>query len=66
MVSTGSMKQEIIHPLIGEIRTQRTSLAALLAGLKLPDEAVESPVNQQRDAANSSWAVGANRRGRGA
>ena len=64
MVSVGSMKQEVIHPLIGEIRTQRTSLAALLAGLKLPDdESGAEPVNQQRDAANSKWATG---RGRGA
>ena len=64
MVSVGSMKQEVIHPLIGEIRTQRASLASLLAGLKLPDdESGEVPVNQQRDAANSEWATG---RGRGA
>lgn len=64
MVSVGSMKQEVIHPLIGEIRTQRSSLAALLAGLKLPDdESGVEPVNQQRDAANSKWATG---RGRGA
>ncbi len=63
MVSVGSMKQEVIHPLIGEIRTQRSSLASLLAGLKLPDDESEAPVNQQRDAANSKWATG---RGRGA
>ena len=64
MVSKGSMGQEVIHPLIGEIRTQRSSLASLLAGLKLPDdESGEVPVNQQRDAANSKWATG---RGRGA
>ena len=64
MVSKGSMGQEVIHPLIGEIRTQRSSLASLLSGLKLPDDAAgEAPVNQQRDAANSKWATG---RGRGA
>lgn len=64
MVSKGSMGQEVIHPLIGEIRTQRASLASLLAGLKLPDdESGEVAVNQQRDAANSKWATG---RGRGA
>ena len=64
MVSKGSMGQEVIHPLIGEIRTQRASIASLLAGLKLPDdEAGAEPVNQQRDAANSKWATG---RGRGA
>lgn len=64
MVSVGSMKQEVIHPLIGEIRTQRSSLAALLAGLKLPDDdSGEVAVNQQRDAAVSKWSTG---RGRGA
>jgi len=64
MVSVGSMKQEVIHPLIGEIRTQRSSLASLLVGLKLPDdESGDVGVNQQRDAANSKWATG---RGRGA
>ena len=63
MVSRGSMGQEVIHPLIGEIRTQRSALASLLAGLKLPDDESEAPVNQQRDAANSKWATG---RGRGA
>jgi hypothetical protein len=64
MVSVGSMRQEVIHPLIGEIRTQRSALASLLAGLKLPDdESGEVPVNQQRAAANSKWATG---RGRGA
>jgi len=64
MVSKGSMGQEVIHPLIGEIRTQRASIASLLAGLKLPDdESGEVAVNQQRDAANSKWATG---RGRGA
>jgi ABC-type uncharacterized transport system ATPase subunit len=64
MVSVGSMRQEVIHPLIGEIRTQRSALASLLAGLKLPDdESGEVAVNQQRAAANSKWATG---RGRGA
>lgn len=65
MVSVGSMKQEVIHPLIGEIRTQRSSLAALLAGLKLPDDESGVEVNQNRSAAQSSWAPGA-ARGRGA
>lgn len=64
MVSKGSMGQEVIHPLIGEIRTQRGALDRALVGLKLPDEAEGAePVNQQRDAANSRWSTG---RGRGA
>lgn len=64
MTSHGSMGQEVIHPLIGELRTQRSALASLLVGLKLPDEAGDAPqANQQRDAANSKWATG---KGRGA
>lgn len=64
MVSKGSMGQEVIHPLIGEIRTQRGALDRALIGLKLPDDESGAPaVNQQRDAAVSKWATG---RGRGA
>jgi hypothetical protein len=64
MLTTGSMGQDVIHPLIGELRAQEAQKAALLARLKLPDdESGEVPVNQQRDAANSKWATG---RGRGA
>jgi hypothetical protein len=60
----GSMGQEIIHPLIGELRAQRAAFDAALVRLKLPDdESGAVPVNQQRDAAASKWAVG---KGRGA
>jgi len=65
MVSKGSMGQEVIHPLIGELRTQRASLASLLAGLKLPDDESGAATNQNREAATASWAPGA-ARGRGA
>ena len=37
MVSAGSMGQEVIHPLIGELRAQRAYRDAALARLKLPD-----------------------------
>lgn len=61
MVSKGSMGQEVIHPLIGEIRTQRGALDRMLAGLKLPDEAAGESVNQQREAGQarqrSPWAI---------
>jgi hypothetical protein len=63
MMTTGSMGQEVIHPLIGEIRSQRAALDSSLTRLKLPDDVDGAPVNQQRDAANSKWATG---RGRGA
>lgn len=34
----GSMGQEVIHPLIGELRAQRAAYDAALVRLKLPDE----------------------------
>ena len=63
MTTKGSMGQQVIHPLIGEIRTQRMARNALWRQLKLPDDEVGAPVNQQRDAAVAKWATG---RGRGA
>lgn len=65
LVTTGSMGQEIIHPLIGEIRTQRAARNALWRQLKLPDlpatsePAEGAPVkpNQHRAAAASKWAA---------
>lgn len=54
MTTKGSMGQQVIHPLIGEIRTQRMARNALWRQLKLPDEPAANPaVNQQRDAANT-------------
>jgi len=56
--TTGSMGQEIIHPLIGEIRTQRAARNALWRQLKLPDDVKGAqPANQQRQAAQSRWAA---------
>lgn len=60
----GSMGQEVIHPLIGEIRTQRMARNALWRQLKLPDMDGGVEANQNRDAANASWQPGV--RGRGA
>ena len=60
MVSLGSMKQEVIHPLIGEIRQQRAALDRALQALKLPDldeGGAQPAANQQRSAAQSRWAV---------
>jgi hypothetical protein len=65
MTTKGSMGQLVIHPLIGELRAQRSARAALLRQLKLPDDASgEVATNQNRDAANASWQPGV--RGRGA
>ena len=64
MTTKGSMGQQVIHPLIGEIRTQRLARNALWRQLKLPDDAAPAaPANQQRDAASARWATG---KGRGA
>jgi hypothetical protein len=64
MVSSGSMGQEVIHPIIGELRAQRAALNTKLIALKLPDLDGGEMTNQNRDAANSSWQPGV--RGRGA
>ena len=55
MTTKGSMGQQVIHPLIGEIRTQRSARAALLRQLKLPDGDEVPAANQHRDAANTKW-----------
>jgi hypothetical protein len=60
MTTKGSMGQLVIHPIIGEVRTQRMARNALWRQLKLPDlDAGEQPAaetNQQRAAAQSRWA----------
>lgn len=63
MLTKGSMGQDVIHPLIGELRSQESQKAALLAKLKLPDDADGVAANQNRDAANASWAPGVRSRG---
>lgn len=63
MVTTGSMGQEVIHPLIGELRSQRASFERLRAALKLPDDTssvpVESTSDKARRAAQARWSRGA-------
>lgn len=59
-LTTGSMGQEVIHPLVGERRQQAAQQAALLARLKLPDDAnpdAGAAPNQHRAAAQSKWAA---------
>lgn len=58
-MTRGSMGQDVIHPLIGERRTQQAALARLLGQLKLPDDPSANGAgqsNQQRSAAQSRWA----------
>lgn len=72
MTARGSMGQLIIHPLIGEIRTQRMARNALWRQLKLPDVDVDAGgdaagvdagsarsgrPNQARSAAQSRWSA---------
>lgn len=62
LTTTGSMGQQVIHPYIGEIRAQRSQVAALMAKLKLPDD-VAKPAGDMssaaRKAATSRWSRGA-------
>lgn len=56
----GSMGQLVIHPIVGEVRTQRMARNALWRQLKLPEvdpAGAEGGSNQQRDAAASRWAA---------
>jgi hypothetical protein len=58
MTTKGSMGQQVIHPMVGEIRTQRMARNALWRQLKLPE--VDAPAagaepNQHRSAADSRW-----------
>lgn len=54
-ITKGSMGQEVIHPLVGEIRTQRAAKNALWRQLKLPDDEAAPAANQHRAAATSKW-----------
>lgn len=59
-MTRGSMGQDVIHPLIGERRTQQSQLARLLGLLKLPDEpSAAVGTNPARAAAATRWKHGA-------
>lgn len=61
LMVAGSMGQPVVNPLVAEIRQHRTTLAALLRGLKLPDDGdASSEVGgglsaKNREAANARW-----------
>lgn len=61
VTTLGSMGQQVIHPLIGEIRTQKMARNSLWRQLKLPDlagDGAESAgANPARKAAQSRWAA---------
>lgn len=59
-LTRGSMGQDVIHPLIGELRAQQSQLAKLLGLLKLPDEVTGAVgANPARAAAATRWKHGA-------
>lgn len=58
LIGIGSMGQPVVAPLIPELRQHRSTLAALVKQLKLPDStgaAVLSPTEKARHAANVRW-----------
>lgn len=61
VVSTGSMGQVVVHPLIAEIRAHTATVAQLLHRLALPDDATgageSTRSTQARSAAKSRWTV---------
>lgn len=60
MMSTGSMGQEVTHPLLAEQQKLEAHLAGLLARLKLPDTlAAVNPSSGARKAADARWSRGA-------
>ena len=53
----GSMGQDVINPLLQEVRQHRAAMAALIRGLKLPDaDADATPqINGQRTGGQTRW-----------
>lgn len=59
----GSMGQLVDHPLPKRRDDLRMKRAALARQLKLPDDEAGAPSNQNRSAAQSSWAPGVRKAG---
>lgn len=59
IMSTGSMGQPVVNPLVPEIRQHRSTVATLLGKLKLPDDESSDSAGrvsaQARSAANARW-----------
>lgn len=56
ITARGSMGQEVINPVLDELRKRRTALATLMKSLKLPDgEAAGSASAQASAAATARW-----------
>lgn len=59
LMTTGSMGQAVVNPLVAELRQHRATKKSLWAALKLPaeDGEAEVPVNGQRQGGYSRWAA---------
>lgn len=63
LIIPGSMGQDVVHPIVTELRQHRATLAGLLRALKLPDPAEggetapNAAPNPHRAAVNSRWTV---------
>ncbi len=61
LLTTGSMGQTVVHPLVAEIRAHTAQLAALMKQLGFPDDPaipkLGAAPNQHRQAAQSRWAA---------
>lgn len=58
LMTTGSMGQQVVNPLIAEARQHRATKMSLWKRLALPDPAADAAAtNQQREAAQSRWAA---------
>ncbi|MBF6459814.1 hypothetical protein IU433_12280 [Nocardia puris] len=57
LLVTGSQGQQVINPLVSEIRQHRGVLSSLLRQLRLPDgnDTPDARSTQARDAANARW-----------
>lgn len=63
MMVKGSMGQDVVHPLVAEVRAHEAQVAGLLAKLKLPDDGTASSSEGEkstkaRAAANARWQTG--------
>jgi hypothetical protein len=59
LVVRGSQGQDVIHPLISELRQHRSTLASLVRQLKLPEDDSEAAAGERsatmRGVANARW-----------
>lgn len=57
LMMKGSQGQDVVNPLVTELRQHRATKRSLWASLKLPDEVEEFEENAQRKGGQSRWAA---------